>query len=165
MAEVSNDTICMGDNVSLYADVTGGSGSYTYLWTPEELFDNPNAQTAVATPTELGENVFTVAVNDGENVKVASVSVYVINCESINEKVYDDVMIYPNPANDIINVLLNVEGEKINWTLSNINGQVVKKSDEYATVFEIKLDDVNNGLYFLNINVDGKQMMKKIVVE
>ena len=164
-AEANNDTICIGENVSLYANVEGGSGAYTYSWTPAELFDNPNAQTAVATPTELGENIFTVTVNDGENVKEASVSVYVIDCENINEKAYDDVTIYPNPANDMVNVVLNVEGEKINWTLSNINGQIVKKSDEQTTFFEIKLNDVNNGLYFLNINVDGKQMMKKIVVE
>jgi hypothetical protein len=70
-----------------------------------------------------------------------------------------------NPTNDMIYVSL-VEGcENISWTLFNINGQIIKKSCEYSNNFEIKLDEINSGFYFLNIEVDGKQMMKKIVVE
>ncbi len=164
-AEASNDTICLGESVNLYANASGGSGNYTYSWTPAELFDNPNMATAKATPTELGENVFTVTVNDGENTKEVTVSVYVVNCESVDEQVLDNVTIYPNPANGFVKILLDVECDKLNWTLLNVNGQIVKESDEHTAVFEIKLDDVNSGLYFLNINVDGKQMMKKIVVE
>jgi hypothetical protein len=47
----------------------------------------------------------------------------------------------------------------------NVNGQVVKKSYEQYDSFVIKLDEINSGLYFLNLDIDGKQMMRKIVVE
>ena len=159
------DTICLGQQVELFAMVSGGSYEYTYSWSPAELMNNPNVQNPIATPTELGENVFTLTVSDGENTKEASVSVFVVNCENVDEQTYENVMIYPNPTNDMIYVSL-VEGcENISWTLFNVNGQIIKKSCEYSNNFEIKLDEINSGFYFLNIEVDGKQMVKKIVVE
>ena len=159
------DTICLGQQVELFAMVSGGTYEYTYSWSPAELMNDPNVQNPIATPTELGENVFTLTVSDGENTKEASVSVFVVNCENVDEQTYENVMIYPNPTNDMIYVSL-VEGcENISWTLFNVNGQIIKKSCEYSNNFEIKLDEINSGFYFLNIEVDGKQMVKKIVVE
>jgi hypothetical protein len=104
-------------------------------------------------------------VNDGQNTKEASVSVFVVECENIDEQTAGNVMIYPNPAKDVINVELAERCENVSWTLVNVNGQVVKKSYEQYDSFVIKLDEINSGLYFLNLDIDGKQMMKKIVVE
>ena len=163
--EAGNDTICLGQQVGLFATVSGGSYEYSYSWAPAELLNNPNIQNPIATPTELGENVFTLTVSDGENTKEASVSVFVVNCETVDEQTADNVMIYPNPANDVINVELAEKYEKVSWILVNVNGQVVKKSNEEYNNFVIKLDEINSGLYFLNLDLDGKQMMKKIVVE
>ena len=129
------------------------------------MFNNPNIQNPIATPTELGENVFTLTVNDGASTKEANVSVFVVNCENVDEQTVDNVNIYPNPANDVMNVELAEKYENISWILLNVNGQVVKKSNEEYNSFVIKLDEVSSGLYFLNLDLDGKQMMKKIVVE
>ena len=89
---------------------------------------------------------------------------YVI-CENIGEQAAENVMIYPNPANDVVYVSLKNQGENISWVLYNVSAQVVKKADVTTSDFEINLGDVKGGLYFLNINVDGKQMVKKVVVE
>lgn len=163
--EAENDTICLGQQVGLFATVNGGSYEYTYSWTPAELLNDSNIQNPIATPTELGENVFTLTVNDGQNTKEASVSVFVVECENIDEQTAGNVMIYPNPAKDVINVELAERCENVSWTLVNVNGQVVKKSYEQYDSFVIKLDEINSGLYFLNLDIDGKQMMRKIVVE
>ncbi|MBR5603597.1 MAG: PKD domain-containing protein [Bacteroidales bacterium] len=163
--EAEQDTICLGQQVRLYANVSGGSYEYSYSWTPAELFDNPNIQNPTAVPTELGENIFTLTVSDGESTKEASVCVFVVICENIGEQAAENVMIYPNPANDVVYVLLKNQGENISWVLYNVSAQVVKKADVTTSDFEINLGDVKGGLYFLNINVDGKQMVKKVVVE
>ena len=163
--DAEQDTICLGQQVHLYANVTGGSYEYSFSWSPAELLNNPNIQNPIATPTELGENVFTLTVSDGENTKEASVSVFVVSCESIDEQTSDNVMVYPNPTNDVIYVSLVDGFENVSWILYNVNGQVVKKSVEQSNVFEIKLSDLNCGFYFLNLDLDGKQIMKKIVVE
>lgn len=163
--EAEQDTICLGQQLRLYANVSGGSYDYAYSWSPAELFDNPNVQNPIATPTELGENVFTLTVSDGENAKEASVSVVVVNCENVEEQIIGDMTIYPNPANDVLNVSFTEKYENINWILYNACGQIVKKSSEQTNSFEIKLNEINGGIYFLNLDIDGKQMMKKIVVE
>ena len=163
--DAEQDTIKLGQQVHLYANVSGGSYEYSFSWSPAELLNNPNIQNPIATPTELGENVFTLTVSDGENTKEASVSVFVVSGESVDEQTFDNVMVYPNPTNDVIYVSLVEKFENIGWTLFNVNGQVVKKSDEQSNDFEIKLNDINSGFYFLNLDIDGKQIMKKIVVE
>lgn len=164
-AEASQDTICLGESVDLYATVNGGSGEYAYSWSPAEMFDNPNAQNAKATPTQQGEVIFTLTVSDGENTKEANVSVVVLDCESVEEQSSDNVMVYPNPVKDVVKVSFDEECEKISWTLINVNGQIVRESEEETNAFEIKTSDVNRGIYFLNLNLDGRQIMKKIVVE
>ncbi len=164
-ADASQDTICLGETVNLLSYAEGGSGAYTYSWSPAELLDNPNAQNPVATPTEEGEMVFTVEISDGTDTKNAEVVVYVENCVGVNEYTTNDVVIYPNPAKDMVNVTLNEDSENISWTLINMHGQVVKKMNEVSGSFEIDLNDVDKGIYFLNVSVDDKPIIKKIVVE
>lgn len=164
-AEASQDTICLGETVNLLSYAEGGSGAYTYSWAPAELLDNPNAQNPVATPTEEGEIVFTVEISDGTDTKNAEVVVYVENCVDVNEYTTNDVVIYPNPAKDMVNVTLNEDSENISWTLINMHGQVVKKMNEVSGSFEIDLNDVDKGIYFLNVSVGDKPIIKKIVVE
>lgn len=164
-ADASQDTICIGETVNLLSYVEGGSGEYTYSWAPAELLDDPNAQNPVATPTEEGEIVFTVDISDGTNTKNAEVVVFVENCVDVKEYTVNEVLIYPNPAKDVVYVTLDGNSENISWTLVNMQGQVVRMSDDVYGDFEILLDGVNKGIYFLNVTAGEKLIVKKIVVE
>lgn len=164
-AEASQDTICLGESVNLSAYAEGGSGEYTYSWSPAELMDNPYAQNPVATPTEAGDVTFTVEVNDGINNTEVSITVLVKDCTSVNEQSINDINVYPVPAKDVVYVSFSNDVENISWKLVNMQGQVIKKMDESTCDFEIDLDNINNGIYFLNVTVDDKLMVKKIVVE
>ena len=164
-AEASLDTICLGDSVNLYAEVSGGSGEYTYSWSPAELMDNPNAQNPVATPTESGEMTFTLEVSDGSDTKEVDVVVFVNECVNVEEHTINNIEIYPNPAKDVVYVILNNGAENVSWSLVNMQGQIVKRMENVSGNFEVKLEDVNKGIFFLNVLVDDKPMIKKIVVE
>lgn len=164
-AEASLDTICLGESVSLYAEVSGGSGEYTYSWSPAEMMDNPNAQNPVATPTESGEITFTLEVSDGSNTEEIDVVVFVNDCVNVEEKTVNNVEIYPNPAKDVVYVVLGDSSENVSWTLVNMQGQIVKQMENVSGNFEIELEDVNKGIFFLNVLVGDKPMIKKIVVE
>ena len=118
-------------------------------------------QNAVAIPTEVGEQTFTVIVSDGTTTKESSVVVLVEDCIGLEEEL-NVINVYPNPAKDVVSVTLNKEAS---WMLMNISGQIVKKSDKSSLDFEIDLKDVNSGLYFLNIIVDDNRIVRKIVVE
>ncbi len=161
----AEEEICLGKSIELYAEVSGGSGEYSFSWSPAELFDDPNVQNAVAIPTEIGEITFTVSVSDGENTKEASVYVMVMECDNVGEHNVDVIDVYPNPAKDVVYVNINQNIEKVSWTLLNMQAQIVKKSEATDPDFEITLDDINKGIYFLNVVVDEKPIIKKIVVE
>lgn len=164
-AEASQDTICLGETVNLSAYAEGGSGEYTYSWTPGELLDNPNAQNPVATPTEEGEIVFSVEVSDGTDTKEVELTVVVVDCVGVEVRIINDMTIYPNPADDVVYVTVNENSENVSWTLINMQGQIIRKMSDVSGNFEINLDDVDKGIYFLNVIVGGKPIIKKIVVE
>ena len=71
------ETIILGESVTLMANATGGSGNYDYTWLPNENLTNPHGQTTIATPSEVGENIYTVIVNDGVSSASAEVLVTV----------------------------------------------------------------------------------------
>lgn len=167
VATADHDTICLGDNVRLYATVMGGSGNYTYSWTPAEILDNPNSASPIATPEELGDLTFTVEVSDSNSTKQATVSLFVDNCQNIDEENINNIKIYPNPANSIIYLTLNQNVNNVSWSLINVQGQIIRKSSKILNSNEliINVEDMIPGFYYLNIVMDGKGIIKKVVIE
>jgi hypothetical protein len=67
--------LCGGGESALAAYVVGGTGNFSFEWTPGELLDDPAAQFPVASVVE--SNIFTVVVNDGGNIASSSVNLQV----------------------------------------------------------------------------------------
>jgi len=64
-ATASPAEICNGESSQLHAFASGGSGNYTYQWTPETGLSDPNSANPVATP-DVTTN-YSVTVNDGSS--------------------------------------------------------------------------------------------------
>ncbi|MFZ2151092.1 MAG: T9SS type A sorting domain-containing protein [Candidatus Absconditicoccaceae bacterium] len=62
--------------------------------------------------------------------------------------------IYPNPANDHINISLNQAGE-YNAIVTDITGRIVLQNKYNGQNFKIDLDNIPAGIYFFHIN--GKE--------
>ena len=71
------ETIVLGESTTLTANASGGTGNYTYSWSPQETVANPTNSTTTATPTELGEVVYIVTVDDGMNTATSDVTITV----------------------------------------------------------------------------------------
>ena len=74
-ANADDTELCAGESTTLHALPTGGSGHYTYSWTPANTLDNPSAQHPVATPG-VGTTTYTCHVvdvdwNNSQNVSVS----------------------------------------------------------------------------------------------
>jgi hypothetical protein len=69
------DEICLGESSQMTASPNGGTGSYTYQWTPETGLNDPTIQNPVATPDET--TTYTVEVNDGTNTVSSQATVTV----------------------------------------------------------------------------------------
>lgn len=82
---------------------------------------------------------------------------------------YNQIIIFPNPAVEEINIKLNYEfnNENFQFTLSNIMGQTILKGEIFAENYNSKKIDIknlNSGIYFLNIyNSRNSVLTKKII--
>lgn len=156
------DTIYVGETNRLYASATGGSETYTYTWTPATNLDNPSSQIPVFTATEIGEYTYTVTVSDGSQSATASVSFVVINEDNVGEINANSVVLYPNPASTTVNIEGIGNYTNLNVMIVNIQGQIVR---EVANALEINVSDIDSGIYFIKIDCDGQQYLKKFVIK
>ena len=74
-ASANPEIICNGSSSQLNAYTTGGSGNYTFDWSPTTGLSNPNIQNPVATPSE--SITYTVTVDDGNSTVSSEVSITV----------------------------------------------------------------------------------------
>ena len=72
-----------------------------------------------------------------------------------------NISVYPNPANDIVNI--NVNGS-FKYQVINSLGQVVRNGNATNKAM-IKVSDLNKGIYFLNITTGNQVNVQKVVVE
>ncbi len=161
-AYVEHESIHIGETNTLYASASGGSGTYTYSWSPADNLDNPNAQNPVFTATAAGEYLYTVTVSDGSTTATASVGFIVTDNTGVDENGIAKVMLYPNPASSIINIGGLNDFANLEVQVVNLQGQVVMSVDNSL---EINVSDVEAGVYFIKINCDGQQYLQKIVIK
>ncbi len=76
--------------------------------------------------------------------------------------VVENLMVYPNPSNGILNVKADSKINKVQ--LVNIAGQVVYESNVAANETVINTTSINKGLYLLNITSDRGVVTKKVSV-
>ena len=75
-ATADQPSLCIGESTTLHATPSGGTGNYTYSWTPANTLSNANIQNPVATPP-LGSTTYTCHVSDGFTDINVSVTVVV----------------------------------------------------------------------------------------
>lgn len=75
--------------------------------------------------------------------------------------------IYPNPVKSCITIQIQSgKMERYILTLRNIQGsEVLVKSIEFANTFNLDIDKIDNGIYFLTLQNEKKNMLQKVVVQ
>lgn len=87
----SPQEICAGEASQLNAFATGGSGNYTYVWTPSTGLSATNIANPIATPSTT--TTYQIAVNDGNNTVSKNT----------------EVIVHPVPETPVI----SIQGEKL----------------------------------------------------
>lgn len=87
----------------------------------------------------------------------------------INEKtVSTKVEVFPNPSNGSFNLFVgNVNNRKVEVKIYNLTGSVVFSNLYNASIdnnYSINTEDFNKGIYFIEVNADGDQHLKKLVI-
>lgn len=78
------------------------------------------------------------------------------------EEEINELVIYPNPVNETLNVYYSGDKSQIvSMSIYNVLGEMVYYSEFYEE--KIVLENKLNGIYFLHVNTDSKNSTKKFV--
>ena len=76
MATADQTQLCDGETTTLHAIPAGGTGNYTFNWTPANTLNNPTSQDPIATPP-LGSTTYTCTISDGFTTQNVNVTIVV----------------------------------------------------------------------------------------
>jgi len=87
--------------------------------------------------------------------------------EGISEKnsLSDQIKIYPNPTKDILRIDLTQKYAQITYEVMDINGKSLMHGMLNQLNNPIDLSGLKIGIYFININADGKGLVRKVMKE
>jgi hypothetical protein len=74
-----------------------------------------------------------------------------------------DFSVYPNPANDVVNISNTTSAIISNIEMTDLNGRVVKNVTLNATEGQINISDLSTGVYMMNVTSDQGSSIKKVV--
>lgn len=135
--------------------------------------------------TKIGENIEGEGVNDesgyslamssdGKTIAIGAPYNYGSGSQSGHVRVYDlsslllldnfvleNFNLYPNPASDVLNIQLDHNLLLETVTLFNNLGQIIKSSNEYT----LNVDDLNPGVYFVEVKTNQGKATKKVIIK
>lgn len=77
-----------------------------------------------------------------------------------------NLKVYPNPANDLLNIELNFEvGGNTNVILTNSIGQIISNGKIESKQSKFDISAVPNGIYFVNLKHGGSSITKKVIIQ
>jgi subtilisin-like proprotein convertase family protein len=171
--ELSTDNGGQGDNFTntvfdqqATTLITAGTSPFTGSFVPEGNLSTLNGQ--------LSGGNWTLRVADDANFDGGSITGFTLEiCAngslSVTENQFNDFSIFPNPNNGEFTIRMNSDsGETIKVAVYDIRGRsIMEQSFSPATSFEqpIQLDNVEAGMYLVNVTDGQKQITKKIIVK
>jgi subtilisin-like proprotein convertase family protein len=171
--ELSTDNGGNGDNYTntifnqqATTIITAGTSPFTGSFIPEGNLNNLNGQLSG------GNWILSVtddADQDGGSLNAFSLNICVQGSLSNQEVLISDFSIFPNPNNGEFTIKMNSEtDENIVVNVYDIRGRsIFQKQYQSTSTFEqnIQLDNVESGIYLVNVTSGDKQTTKKIVIK
>lgn len=169
-----------GNNGEVKLEVTGGTPGYSFQWnnesTDQDLWDIPAGSYSVVVTDAAGctatasakiyqtVQLFASAI-DGNYLLQSTPATSEFKSKEVtpvanNTETSSNVIVYPNPASNVINVTGADNESEI--TLINMNGQIVSQQKSANAVTQINVASVANGNYVMLVK-NGNESVSKIV--
>ncbi|MBN8693781.1 MAG: T9SS type A sorting domain-containing protein [Bacteroidetes bacterium] len=135
--------ICLGNPGTLNPMVSGGTPAYTYSWS-----HGANTLGTVVSPSVTSN--FTLYVTDANGCTSNALTTVTVDiCNGINEydKISSGILLYPNPASDIVKIKSKTTYSHV--IITNLIGQKIKTV--YTNDGLITISDLTQGVYFIEV--------------
>jgi hypothetical protein len=127
--------------------------------------------TTVSMSTNILAGIFTESVRSDrisiaqfDHVEVSSSlkSSEILNDETIATE--QQVDIYPNPADELVNIVMPDNESKVKVTLTSMQGNVVLTTIFYGSEAQLNTSHINPGVYVLRFETEGNVITKRLVI-
>jgi hypothetical protein len=144
------------DNVTYDAMFTGYHGTPAGYGAANSLLGNPNMSAAKG-------NAYLDTIQGYLNPRMY-LTLGLGTALSINELIAQTTEIYPNPANNVLNIISYTVGiEKIN--IYNLNGQLVLNKEVNNNQKTLNISSLESGIYIVDILSENTSVKRKLVIE
>ena len=99
-----------------------------------------------------------------ENGTSVGSAVLVTKGENVSEMTESNISVYPNPAKDFVK-LSAVSGQLSVVKVYNCLGMMVEEIEVNANEVEINISEYNTGIYFVNVQTENGNIVKKVVIK
>jgi len=141
-----------GNNTNLDYYTGGDSPGYAFY-----AMNNPNL-----TCIEVDDAAW--STTNWMNIDVTSTFVNnQVECDALStdDEVLQNVSIYPNPVKSKLYVQAEV---KVDYKLFSITGKLVLKGKINKIYQSIDVSKINKGMYFIKLEIENKNLTKKIII-
>lgn len=147
------------NDLTISADLPGAN----YQWVECPDFDVINGETNQNfTATQNGD--YAVIVTDSEGCSDTSECV-TINDVSINKNDKKYFSVYPNPSSNEIFIKVSEEYIGSSLAIKDSKGSQVMNSKINSLLSNLSVADLENGVYFIEINAKGGRIIQKVIVQ
>ncbi|MCB0476985.1 MAG: T9SS type A sorting domain-containing protein [Crocinitomicaceae bacterium] len=117
---------------------------------------------------------FVIGTEEANNVYLEDINVYIAGQSHLavdNLESNFDFAMYPNPAKKELNIGLNIKSPQVvNVDLLDLSGRKIKVLLENQKLHpgeqsKLSLDGVSSGVYLVQMNINGQQIVRKLVIE
>lgn len=171
-----NDSVCVNHNGYLYsiAEIIGAS---TYVWTLPLGASVASGQGTHEVTVDFGPttvpgpgDISVYGSNDCGDGTAMTKTIYVSDCAGIGEfNLQVSVTIYPNPAEETLNLRINGNETDIMLVISDVTGNI-KYSEKMTNIpakytKSIDVSGFAEGLYFIKMSKEDRYFIDKFVVQ
>jgi len=141
---------------------TGGSPNYWGTWSATNLGNwdmNMGLSTVLSNGDIFGCSYtdFSPAVRPGYPVAASIVT-------AVNDYQQENIYFYPNPANEILNIVLNdTEYQQSSLNIIDVTGRTVLNKTITASVMQVPVHQLSSGFYIIMISGKGNTISKRLI--
>ena len=73
--------------------------------------------------------------------------------------------LFPNPAQDFVNISIEQQGVTYSIELVDLSGRTIKNVDKAFATYTLSTSDLNKGIYLVKIKTANEQYLSKLVVK
>lgn len=157
-----------------YAIGTTAGAQNTIAWTTNALALSAT-ETGMALVSGQKYYIMVKAMNGAGLVSDSIVSdgvLYLLSTDINTANTLNELSIYPNPTNDKATIsLVSSTNENLHYTLFDAQGKLIEQQELHVTagITALQIDvqklQLSNGVYFIKFALNGKESVRKLIVE